>query len=151
MKKVLIATVISLASGVSAPAATTATCGELAVKVIASDLNSVTNITEPNFKPVSDTAMSFVQGGTAPGCVMVHFSAELSGSPVIRAVLDNTILGLPNEVRLDTQDADVTARSFLFIFTGIAPGRHNVRLEFRGQFGESNQLRKKNTAVMYVP
>jgi hypothetical protein len=141
-----------LASGTAAPAAITATCGVLANKAIASNLLSPSNNTI--FKAMTETTVTFVQGGTAPGCVMVHFSAEVvSGSPVIRAVLDGTTMGQPNEVELDTHNpTNITARSFLFIFTGVAPGRHNVRIEFRGQFaGESTQVRRKNTVVMYTP
>ena len=104
----------------------TATCKTTAAKVVTSNIKKVVQRGQGSIPIFS---VSFEQGGTAPGCVLVHVSiAGNIGSPFeIKAVLDGKRLGSPGPV------ANNESPQFLFI--SVSPGLHSVEIEYRSTSG----------------
>lgn len=94
-----------------------------------------------SFVNVPNAGVSFSQGGTGSGCVIVTFTAEAfaPGGRLlqVRARLDDSVTAAPETVFLsgdDDEDGDgrwARSRAFTFIFPSVAPGSHFVRMQFR--------------------
>lgn len=94
-----------------------------------------------SFVNVPNSGVSFNQGGTGSGCVIVTFSAETFTEPngvmQVRARLDDSVTAAPGVVQFsgdDDEDFDgrwARSRAFTFIFPSVMPGSHSVRVQFR--------------------
>jgi hypothetical protein len=119
-------------------------------------LNKSTSST--NFVNLPNGSVSFTQGGTGSGCVIVTFAAEafarVSRILQIRARLDNSSVAAPGIVQLsgdDDEDGDgdwARAHAFTFIFPSVAPGAHTVRMQFRSVFFSEPVTIHKHTVVV---
>lgn len=98
-------------------------------------------------------SISFVQGGTAPGCVMVSFTAEahgLTASTVqIRPLLDGQPSGLPTMISLGGATNVYDSHGMNFIFVNVAPGRHRLQIEFASTYAPAS-LQARTTILHYV-
>ena len=127
-------------------------CSPTRVRAIMSEFENSTDKT--TFRTLQEGSLTFTQGGTAPSCVIVHFSAQIDSDCLltIRAFLDNTTAALPPEVELTSFLGDVSARSFSFVFPNVAPGSHTLRMQFHIlNPGEIAIIKRHNVIVQYVP
>jgi len=111
-----------------------------------------------SFVDVPNSAVLFTQGGAVASCVIVTFTAEAfaPGSRLlqIRARLDNSVTAAPGNVQLsgdDDEDGDgrwARSQAFTFIFPSVAPGPHNVRMQFRSPDVFGNVYIHKHTIMV---
>jgi hypothetical protein len=108
------------------------------------------------FANIPEAAVSFTQGGTRPGCVVVRFSAQsyagANNTLHVRAFLDNKTAGLPASVQYAAEQNVISdAHAYDFVFPSVAPGVHVLRMQFRSDDGGSVKVGATNTIVQYVP
>jgi hypothetical protein len=109
---------------------------------------------------VADATVQFTQGGSEPGCVIVHYSSEVRGSvPLrIRALLDgdgilNGTVGEPGAVTyahretIEEYSGEYRTQSFEFVFPQVTPGPHTIKIQWRGQPGQRLYFGKHTTTV----
>lgn len=110
------------------------------------------------FGNVPRSGLTFTQGGTAPSCVIVRFSA-VTFAPEKR-VLDVRVLvdgrvAQPGPVLFsgdDDEDFDgrwARAHSFEFFVPNVAPGQRNVRVQARSFTGGPVFLNARSTVVQH--
>ncbi len=97
--------------------------------------------TSTTFVDVPNSTVFFNEGGAGSSCVIVTFTAETfapdSRLLQVRARLDNSVTASPGVVQLsgdDDEDRDgrwARSHAFTFIFPSVAPGSHDVRMQFR--------------------
>jgi hypothetical protein len=135
------------------PAPVTFECTLTQIKGIASSLEGSTASTA--FVAIPETTVSFVQGGTAPGCIVVRFSGEAlvcCSGMLIRAVLDNKFLAHPRKVNFLTEAiGGISGHTFEFLFPRVTPGTHTIQMQYRSEFGDDVFLSRYNTVVNYRP
>jgi hypothetical protein len=110
------------------------------------DTNSAT------FVNLGQTRVLFTQA--TAGCVIVRFSAEASttgSGMLVRAILDSVDVALPAQVHFAVNDGSPgVARSYEFIFPNVAPGTHEVRMQFHSGDGASTVFVNNRTiTVLY--
>ncbi len=147
------ALLLTLAAPAPSSAAKNFACSPAKVKGSISEIPTVVSGT--TFTNVVESAVSFRQGGNKPSCVMVHFvaamAAETGESIVLRARLDNNIIGLP-ETWVATQGEDSGSRVHpaIFVFRNVAPGPHTVTIQARGLAGDQVLIGQHTTLVHFV-
>ncbi len=139
-------------------AVTTGGCGALTKINYKSDDNINYFTSSSSFVDVPNSTVTFGQGGTTSGCVIVTFTAEAfaPGNRLlqVRAILENSVVAAPGNVQFsgddDEEGDDRWARShaFTFIFPSVAPGLHNVRMQFRSPDIFGNVYIHKHTVVV---
>ena len=86
-----------------------------------------------DYSNIAESTIPFTQGGTAPSCAIVRFSAEASTESsrlTLRALLDGQTVAQPGPVYLQSGDAFFAAdRSFIFVFPKVAPGKHTLVMQ----------------------
>jgi hypothetical protein len=98
--------------------------------------------------------VSFLQ--TKAGCVTVAFSGDVSapaGTALqIRAMLDNSPSGQPADVFLVGMSGanNHAAHGMNFVFTGVAPGRHTLRMQLASTGANPVSLYTRSIIVSYV-
>jgi len=108
--------------------------------------------TSTDWVVVPKTLVKFTQGGSKPGCVVVHISALPRSTYImrIRAVLDGTIVGTPPETQFEYDSAGyLSVRSFEFVFTKVPPGKHAVRIEWVAHPGFTNWMYERTVTVQH--
>ncbi len=117
----------------------------------------VQNSGSSSFVDVIGTNVTFKQGGTTNGCVIVTFAAEAmvstSAQMIVRALLETDAVCGPADVSFvpsSLQPAGLGARSMTFVCTNVAPGNHTVRMQFRFTGAGSVQLGARTTVVQYL-
>ncbi|MGQ0484159.1 MAG: hypothetical protein ACT4SY_02225 [Hyphomicrobiales bacterium] len=133
-------------------------CTDLTKANFISDDSINKSTSSNNFVNVPNAGVSFNQGGTGNGCVIVTFTAEafarVSRLLQIRARLENGAIAAPGVVQLsgdDDEDRDgdwARAHAFTFIFPSVAPGAHTVRMQFRSVFFFEPVTIHKHTVVV---
>jgi hypothetical protein len=98
-------------------------------------------------------SVSFLQ--IQAGCVTVAFSAEAyaaaSNAIQIRAILDDNAVGLPAEVSLiGMGSANRATHGMNFVFTGVVPGRHTLRMQLASTGANPVSLYTRSIIVSYV-
>jgi hypothetical protein len=145
----------------------TAAPAEAGVVVVASCgvlLNTKARTERPSV-PLTTASKSFVDltgaslpvaiAGTAPSCLAVTFAARmlavLPEGVAVRAVLDKTKIAEPGEIVMSANDdaGTMTAHAFTWVFTGVAPGNHVVKLQFRSLLGSSVGIGQSSLVVQY--
>ena len=126
---------------VTPTAVTTGGCGALTKINYKSDDNIDYFTSSSSFVDVPNSTVTFGQGGTTSGCVIVTFTAEAFAPSErllqIRAILENSVVAAPGNVQFsgdDDEDSNgrwARSHAFTFIFPSVAPGLHNVRMQFR--------------------
>jgi hypothetical protein len=114
-----------------------------------------TSFTKSNANPsnIPQTAITFTQGGSVPGCVVVRFSAEvwtdIGAQLVLKPMIDDRFESNPKVVLFFSNASDVNARSFEFVFKGIKPGRHTLNMKW---LAENNpvSIGRHITVVQYT-
>lgn len=150
-----------LAASATSAAPTIGSCSPTMVKFIASD-PTFFQTTSTTFVNLPQSAVNFTQGGTGPSCVIVSVSAvpdAVASSPptpapmTVRVMLDGTTAALPNEVDFsDGADTGNQVRSFDFIFPSVAPGAHNVRVQFKASPDAGfTDMNRHNVIVQFAP
>lgn len=94
-----------------------------------------------SFVNVPNAGVSFTQGGTGGGCVIVTFTAEAftqsNGLMQVRARLDDAVTAAPGVIQFsgdDDEDLDdryARSHAFTFIFPSVGAGSHFVRMQYR--------------------
>jgi hypothetical protein len=92
----------------------------------------IVNDTAAAFVAVPGATTIFTQGGTAKSCVIVVFSAGVAtnGLLAIRAVLDAAVVANPSIATYISQNNTEEARSRTFIFKNVAPGAHDITIQY---------------------
>jgi hypothetical protein len=116
------------------------------------------------FVNVPDMTLSFTQGGTSSGCVLVRYSAEVLSSPgtsgdndqmIVRPLLDGSVQSVPPQSDLtsdDDEDHDrrfLRAHSFEFLFASVSPGPHTIVMQWRGT--QSSVMNKRSRVTTVLP
>jgi len=153
--------VAALLGGAAAAAPTTGSCSPTEMKFIASDPTFFeTKSTE--FVNLPQAAINFTQGGNRSSCVIVSVSAasfaaaRTPGTPTpmtVRVMLDDETPGLPGQVDFsDGGDGGNQVRSFDFIFTEVAPGKHTMHVQFKADPGAvATDFNRHNIIVQFAP
>lgn len=89
------------------------------------------------FAPVAGTLVGFTVPGNVNSCVIVSFSAQAyapAGRLIwVRALLDRRA-SIDGEIAFAAEDGNFAqARSYSFLFPSVAPGAHQVFLQYRSQ------------------
>src|SRR6476620_581694 len=120
---------------------------------VATDFNTTTSKT---FVRVTNSQISFTQGGTAPSCVIVSFTSEASAAANevmrMRVLLDSSTTCLPDDnifVRSNATVTDLADRAMNFVCPDIAPGDHDVQVQYRSTNGGSVSLAFRTQIVNY--
>jgi hypothetical protein len=126
-----VALLITLSQADAAPVAVGG-CAPNALKYKAS-IASV-NTTSATLVNVSETGLSFIQGGTRPGCAIITFSALSNAFPsgttmVVEAHLD----GVPCQPSsaFFTSNPNPTSNTMSYVCEDVTPGRHRVQMKYR--------------------
>ena len=107
-----------------------------------------------HFTDMPEVTLDFVQGGTAPGCVIVTFSAE-SFSPqgtamIIRPTLDENTRSVPASVQFAANDPNLyTSRTATFVFRHVSVGPHTIRMQFMASPAEHTEIGKHTMVVQH--
>ncbi len=129
----LLCAALLLPVGLAPAMAAGATCSPTKMKIRTVTGTISTNST--TFQPITDTSITFTQGGTGPSCVVVRFSAATSvvggGVSRVQAVLDNVTMAEPGQVQFSGENVGSVSHAFEFLFPSVAPGSHNLRIMFR--------------------
>jgi hypothetical protein len=166
LKGVIVASIVSAASAaflVSIPTSgamatgtppVKGTCMPTKIAFVASTASA--NNSTATYINVPESLVYFVQGGTKPSCVIVQFFASENANGTglyLRAMLDGVTPGLPNEAPV-ARDSDPYSHSVAgtFIFNAVAPGAHNIKLQFHTS-GNANGIigGPYNIIVSYAP
>lgn len=97
--------------------------------------------TSTTYSELPRSRIRFTQGGKNKGCVIVRLSALPRADYImeVRAVLDETKLGKPDSVELEYDSPGyLSPRGFEFVFTNVAPGKHQAWIEWRTLTSSSN-------------
>jgi hypothetical protein len=141
------------AETVTAPAAegtSGGSCSPRKIRYKTSDVSADTS--SAAFSAVPQVGVKFTQGGAAPSCVLVRYSAMASATAPkwipLRVVLDGNTIALPGEIQYEGYTQDISlARSFDFIFPRVKPGLHAVRVEWRSFNGGIVYMHKRTIVV----
>jgi hypothetical protein len=135
--------VVMLANSASA-AIVARNCGELPRVNTVHSTNGQTG-TSNQFAPVAGSLVNFTFAGDVNSCVIVSFSAQ-AYAPFgrliwVRALLDGRP-SIDGQIAFAAEDgAFAQARSYSFLFRSVAPGPHQVFLEYRSHVdGEAVNL-----------
>jgi len=119
-------------------------------------INKFTSST--GFVNIPNSVVSFAQGGTTNDCVIVTFTAEAIAPAnrlmLVRSVLDSSVVAAPGGVQFTgDNDEDFDGRwarshAFTFVFPSVAPGLHNVKMQFRSPATFGNVYIHKHTVVV---
>ncbi len=144
--------------GAAARAVTSASCGNLSATSFKADNATSASTASNSFVNVPNTGVSFTQGGSSSGCVIVSFSAE-AFAPNGRAILlqarmDGSSTASPGVIQLSGDDDengnDKWARShtFNFAFLSVAPGAHVVTIRYRSATSGKRVFLGKHTTIV---
>jgi hypothetical protein len=144
----------------AARAVTSGSCSGLSIVKYKADSAVDASTTSSSYVNVPNTSISFLQGGSGNGCVIVTFSAESWAEYgrliFVRARLDDAITAAPGAVQFsgdDDEDGDgrwARSRAFTFVFPAVPPGAHFVRMEYRSvTAGRRVYIGKHNTVVQH--
>lgn len=110
-----------------------------------------------NYSDIVGTNVSFRQGGTAAGCVIVTFASEAmvstGGQMVVRALLETDALCGPADVSfvpVSNAMSNLGAQSMTFVCTNVAPGNHTVRVQYHITGMVSGTVGARSTVVQYL-
>ena len=145
----------------AAAASRTISCSPTQLRIVTSTIIPFSSTTSTTFIDIPEATLQFVQGGTAPSCVIVRFSGESSSNEnalTVRPMLDVNTKALPTEVAfggLDCSPGGCTTRAqaFEFVFPRVAPGTHLLRMQYSAAFPPPKQpayLGRHNTVVQYL-
>jgi hypothetical protein len=146
--------------GAAAPAAaapTSVSCAAPAqLKATIAEVNLISATTSTALTNIPQAKVNFVQGGAAASCVIVRFSAETladgtPGAMLVQAILDGVSIALPGEVRFGVEDEATVARSYDFIFKQVAPGSHELQMQYRSSNGVNVLMGPRTTSVLSQP
>jgi len=113
----------------------------------------ISNTTETFFVDVPESGVRIVQGPGQPDCVVVSFSAA-AASPqtqvlMVRALLDGVDCE-PGAMLFARGDASLlvpVVRTVNFICTGVTPGIHRLKLQYRSSNGGMVSLHHRTLTV----
>jgi hypothetical protein len=127
------------AHGAKAGARLQMSCGILnRTEVALSGTTQIVNQLTPT--DLNGSAVTFRVRGSTPACVIVNFTAVGTVPPaspqeqvnmIVRAVLDSTDTSLDGDIQLLTSKPNFfsDAHSYNFLFAGVPPGRHTVKMQ----------------------
>ena len=129
-------------------AAPTATCNPTTIRAVMSEVENATE--SHTFVPMKEGAITFVQGGTVPACVIVQFLVEMESTcqMLVRPVLDDTVMAFPPEVALSPPWGEIGARTYTFVYPNVAPGRHVMRMQFHVLNSGEIAIAKRHTILL---
>jgi hypothetical protein len=130
----------ALAMGVFASQATAAivarNCGALPQVNTVHSTNSQTG-TSNVFAPVAGSLVNFTVAGAVNSCVIVSFSAQAyapNGRLIWVRALRDGVQGFDGQIAFAAEDGNFAqTHSYSFLFPSVAPGAHQVFLEYRSQ------------------
>jgi hypothetical protein len=113
------------------------------------------------FQNIPDNGLIFTQGGSGPGCVLIRYSADVFSSDtpdnvmVVRPLLDSATLATPSQVVFtadDDEDSDglfFRSRAFQFLFPAVAPGQHQIVMQWRSVGGTVINMHGRTMTVTH--
>ena len=92
--------------------------------------------------------ITFVQGRT--GCVLVTFSSEIQAPAglQIRPLLDGNPTSVPSTTILAILSQNYETHSMSYVFTGVRPGRHQLRFEIASGLGAAPAYLQMRTTIL---
>jgi hypothetical protein len=151
----LLGTSLVIPMGSRAKAAVIGNCTPAKVAFSASATDG-SQSTSPTFSNIPEATVAFIQGGSTASCVIVHFTSMdavgANGQLFVRAVMDHGIVGLPELFQIMALGNDFSqTNTAIFIFPSVAPGKHQVRMQFSSPNGQLVSVGRHNTVVNYSP
>src|SRR5262245_41575645 len=114
-------------------------CSKLSrIEVAQSGVSQSTGSTVP--VDVVGSSIGFIVGGAVPSCVLVSFSGQAFGPAngtlmMVRAVRDGAIVSVDGEIQFVAESITFSdAHAYNFLFTGVPPGFHSVKMQYRSFF-----------------
>lgn len=134
-----------------APASATSktiTCSPANLKIVTSKIIPYSNTLSETYVDVPEATVSFVQGGSAPSCVIVRFSAQTfakGNGMTVRPLMDVNTRALPAGVQYAAMDCSAEgcgdhSYSFEFVFPSVAPGTHLLRMQYHAAFSSGTNV-----------
>jgi hypothetical protein len=138
----------TFAAGAAEAASATGNCVTTATKYRVADTSAGT--TSTSFVNVLQSGLTFVQGGSAPGCVIVSFTAVITTADAwmyVKPTLDGENPVDPNSGvwRVTVQDS----RTAVFVFTNVSPGSHSLVMKFRSNNGGNVTVYNRTATLSY--
>ena len=131
------------------------TCEPTQVRFSASDKDQSTT-TSVDFVNLPQGSISFTQGGAGPSCVIVTFTGMAgvgaTGALLVRALMDGNDVGLPNVFNFVGGSNNLAQTdTATFIFPSVAPGAHQMRIQFAGVAGQLVAVHRHNIVANFAP
>lgn len=113
------------------------TCTANAIAFKMSDEGLTTTQTSSSPQVIPGAAIKFVQGGTQPGCVVVHFSSLASTNGNNASYIYFDLDGMQrNQLYADRLNVGQTGLfSAVYVFTAVSPGAHTLRMRLASSDG----------------
>lgn len=110
-----------------------------------------------SFDDLEGMSVSFSIPGTTNTCLMVAFTGEFNvgtdSEIAIRAVLDGKTVGTPSYASIlqasFNESESSAARGFNFFFSGVTPGPHTVKVQWRSGFGNTVTVFRRSMVVFH--
>jgi hypothetical protein len=124
------------------------------VKVEVAQSGASQSTSSSSFVDVAGSSIGFIVGGSVPSCVLVDFSAQAFAPAtgtlmMVRALRDGGIGSVDGEIQLAAESASFSdAHAYNFLFTGVTPGFHTVKMQYRTFFaGDTVTINDFNMVV----
>jgi hypothetical protein len=133
-------------------------CTDMTAMDVKSDSSTDASTNASSFVDVPNSWISFTQGGSGSGCVVVTFTGE-SWAPrgrvlQLQARLDSATTGAPGNVQLsgdDDEDGDgewSRSHAFTFVFPSVKAGPHYLVVRYRSVTSGNRVYMGKHTTVV---
>jgi hypothetical protein len=128
--------VVLLTATVGEAGVVTTRCGALGQTVTRTEqATTPMSFTARAFVDIRNASLSLTIPGTARSCIIVTYAAQMqSAAPerlLMRVVLDGSKVAEPGPIVMTADDGEqpLTAHGFTWVFTGVAPGTHVIKVQ----------------------
>jgi hypothetical protein len=130
----------------------TGTCKAAKVHFSSNDTSTAT--TSTSMVDLTGASVSFKTGGSGTSCVVADFTGQAFAPHPdliqIQALLDG-VAGSPGVVQLVGDDTGVYSDSYSmqFVWTGVLPGTHLLKIQWKSFFGGSVAINRSTVVVQH--
>jgi hypothetical protein len=116
---------------------------------------SIQQTTSQTYVSMPGTTAKFTQGGTKTSCVIVFLSiwagTVVNESMLVKPILLSGAVSNPDETRIITNAPTLEQRTVMFVFPTVAPGKQELRFQYRSFGGALVNFQSTNVLVQYAP